>query len=300
MDEIARGLEVGRRRILHPGPLRWLRALGWMAVLAVVIGGAQFGLGQLRHLVLAQAWAQGALPSLLSLIVMIGVIFGLYALLVRFGEDRPPSELDPRKAPLGLLLGVAIGVGAFCAVMAGLVFSGAYQITGPQPASAWGDVNMALGSGFLEELAIRAIIFRLVMRAFGVWPALLLSAALFGAGHLGNPNATVFAAVCIAIEAGLSLAALYLATGNVWAPIGFHVSWNFVQAFVFGAHVSGIEMGAGLWRSTVRPGFPDWLSGGPFGPEASAPALVAGSVVAIAAMIVAHRRGRLKALPDQV
>ena len=39
------GLEVGRERVLHPGPLRWLRAFGWMAALfvifAIVYAGAQ-------------------------------------------------------------------------------------------------------------------------------------------------------------------------------------------------------------------------------------------------------------------
>jgi hypothetical protein len=30
------GLEVGRRRVLHPGPLRWLRASGWMLALFIV------------------------------------------------------------------------------------------------------------------------------------------------------------------------------------------------------------------------------------------------------------------------
>lgn len=186
----------------------------------------------------------------------------------------------------------------FCVVMAALVLSGAYSLNGPHQASAWADANMALSSGFLEELATRAILFRLVMRAFGVWPALVLSAALFGAGHLFNPNATAVAAIAIALEAGISLAALYLATGNLWAPIGFHVAWNFVQAYVFGAHVSGIDMGRGLWTSTVSPGAPEWLSGGAFGPEASAPAMIAGLAVGAAALFVAYRQGRMRALPD--
>ena len=37
---------------------------------------------------------------------------------------------------------------------------------------------------------------------------------------------------------------------------------------------------------------------GAFGPEASAPALVFGAMVAIAALFVARRRGRLRSLPD--
>jgi membrane protease YdiL (CAAX protease family) len=231
---------------------------------------------------------------------MIAVCFGLYWLLVRLGEGRDAQELAPGAALGGLAIGAGVGIGMFCVVMAALVASGAYQLTGPHPAPVLADVNMALSSGFLEELFLRAIIFRLVMRAFGVWPALLFSAALFGAGHLANPNATPMAAIAIAIEAGLSLAALYLATGRVWAAIGFHVAWNFVQAYVFGARVSGIEMKGSLWTSTVNAGSPEWLSGGAFGPEASAPAMVAGTLVAIAALVIAQRRGNLRALRDPV
>lgn len=295
MNRAETGLEVGRRRVLHPGPLRWLRALGWMTLLAAVLGSLQVGLGRLFRVLAPGA---GPVLSMLLLVSLIALLFGLYALLVRFGEDRAPRELAPDRLLPDLLLGAAVGTGMFCAVMAALVASGAYRLYGPSAASAWRDAYMALGSGFLEELLMRAIVFRLAMRALGVWPALALSAALFGALHLMNANATLFAAACIAVEAGLSLAALYLATGNLWAPIGFHVAWNFVQAYVFGARVSGLDMGAGVWTSAVNAGSPVWLSGGPFGPEASAPALVFGAMVALAALHAARRRGRLHVLPD--
>jgi membrane protease YdiL (CAAX protease family) len=67
----------------------------------------------------------------------------------------------------------------------------------------------ASSRGFFEELIFRAIVLRLLMRAFGIWPALALSAALFGALHLANPNATPAAAIAIAVEAGLMLASFY-------------------------------------------------------------------------------------------
>lgn len=295
MDRPETGLEVGRRRVLHPGPLRWLRALGWMTLLAMVLGCLQVGLGRLSVAIASGAGQPLAMLLLAGLIVLL---FAVYALMVRFGEDRAPQELAADRLVPDFLLGAGVGTGMFCAVMAALVASGAYRLYGPSAPSAWRDANMALGSGFLEELLMRAIVFRLAMRAFGVWPALAASAALFGALHLMNDNATLFAAACIAVEAGLSLAGLYLATGSLWAPIGFHVAWNFVQAYVFGARVSGLDMGEGVWTSAVNARSPVWLSGGAFGPEASAPALVFGATVAIAALFVARRRGRLRSLPD--
>jgi hypothetical protein len=132
-------------------------------------------------------------------------------------------------------------------------------------------VNVGISSGFFEELIFRAIVLRLLMRAFGIWPSLALSAALFGALHLANPNATPVAAIAIAVEAGLMLASFYLLTGRLWVSIGVHAAWNFAQGWIWGARVSGIEVKESLYLSAPKPGAPEWLSGGAFGPEASVP-----------------------------
>ncbi|HWU12952.1 MAG TPA: CPBP family intramembrane glutamate endopeptidase, partial [Caulobacter sp.] len=36
VSPLATGLDIGSRRFLHPGRLRWLRALGWGGLLFVV------------------------------------------------------------------------------------------------------------------------------------------------------------------------------------------------------------------------------------------------------------------------
>ena len=53
-------------------------------------------------------------------------------------------------------------------------------------------------------------------------PALVISAALFGVVHLGSPNATLYTAVAISLEAGLLLGAAYVLTRGLWLPIGIH------------------------------------------------------------------------------
>jgi hypothetical protein len=49
----------------------------------------------------------------------------------------------------------------------------------------------------IEEVLMRLVIFRLIWRVAGVWPALLLTALLFGGLHLSNPDASAFAALCL-------------------------------------------------------------------------------------------------------
>lgn len=287
----AAGLEVGSRRFLHPGPLRWLRALGWAVALFFVFGLA---------IAAVQIWPEmlfkGEGPS--RAVATLGLCvagYGLYAGLTRLAEGRWPSELALRPAVAELLVGLAVGAVMLSVVVGLLAVFGLYQVSGPRAASPWGMITVGVSSGFMEELVLRAIVLRLLMRAFGAWPALTLSAALFGALHLANPHATPVAAVAIAVEAGLMLAAFYMLTGRIWMSVGVHAAWNFTQGWVWGARVSGLPVQDSLYLSAPRAGAPVWLSGGAFGPEASVPAMVVGTGVAILVLTWAWRKGNFRA-----
>jgi hypothetical protein len=92
----------------------------------------------------------------------------------------------------------------------------------------------------------------------------VISSAIFGVMHLGNPNATWVSAAGI-FFAGLFLAYGYLATKQLWLPIGLHIGWNFFEGVVFGFPVSGLDIYR-LIRITVDG--PELWTGGAFGPEA--------------------------------
>jgi len=292
------GLEVGRRRFLHPGPLRWLRAVAWMLLLFVVFTLVYAGAGFFANPVFKTGG--GDLLSVLKVTAVCVAGLAAYAGVVRLAEGRWPSELALKSAVVELLIGLAIGAAMLTAVVGGLYALGVYDISGPHAQSPWATIGMAVESGVMEELITRAIILRLLMRAFGVWPALVLSAALFGALHLSNPNATAVAAAAIAVEAGLMLAAFYLLTGRLWMSIGVHAAWNFTQGWVWGAAVSGIAVKESLFVSQPKPGAPEFLSGGAFGPEASLPAMIVGTSVAILVLYLAWKRGNFRARPDVV
>jgi membrane protease YdiL (CAAX protease family) len=287
----AAGLDVGSRRFLHPGPLRWLRALGWAVALFLVFGLA-IGVVQLWPEMLFKGEGPARAATTLGLCV---AGYGLYAGLTRLAEGRWPSELALRPAAGELLVGLAIGAVMLSVVVGLLAALGLYQVSGPRAASPWGMITVGVSSGFMEELVLRAIVLRLLMRAFGAWPALALSAALFGALHLANPHATPVAAVAIAVEAGLMLAAFYMLTGRIWMSVGVHAAWNFTQGWIWGAAVSGFPVKQSLYLSAPKSGAPDWLSGGAFGPEASVPAMAVGAAVAIVVLSWAWRKGNFRA-----
>jgi membrane protease YdiL (CAAX protease family) len=143
-----------------------------------------------------------------------------------------------------------------------------------------------------EELLFRGVVFRLVEELTGTWGALLISTLLFGALHLVNPDATVWGALAIAVEAGLMLGAAYAATRTLWLPIGLHFGWNFAESGIFGTTVSGSDgTPEGLFHGELSG--PSVLTGGSFGPEASIVAVLVCAIPTIVFLRVAKRRGRL-------
>lgn len=291
---------LGSERLLAPGRWRWLRALAWGAALFLLVllaaSLAAVAVALAASLTGHGPFVSAIMPSTpsgeLAYVAMVPAALAAYVGLVRLGEHRAASELALGPAAAELLAGLAIGAAMMGATVLLLVLAGGVSLTVRPVSSIWNAVALSLQSGFVEEILLRLIVLRLLWRAFGLWPALAVSAFLFGALHLMNPNASWFAAMAIAVEAGMMLAAFYILTGRLWVAIGVHAGWNFTQGWVFGAAVSGTGgFAGGPMALDPVPGAPQWLSGGGFGPEASFAGLLVGTLVGIAVLVVAARRG---------
>ena len=103
-------------------------------------------------------------------------------------------------------------------------------------------------------------------RRAAFWLAAVLWSILFLSGHIGNPgeNATGLLAVFVA---GMVFSYALWRTGSLWWGIGFHMTWDWAESFLFGVPDSGI-LSAGRLFATHPAGNP-LLSGGSDGPEGS-------------------------------
>jgi len=245
---------------------------------------------------IAEAWVPRLAHSLgpmaaasLSALAACGLGWAAYAAYVRVVERRPLVEFGRRGALKELVAGVLIGTALFGTTIAVLAALGLYRIHGMRELSVLVvPLAISVGAGAIEEILFRGIVFRIVERSLGTWIALLISAALFGLVHLGNPRASLLGAVAIIFEAGIMLAGAYLLTRRLWLPIGIHIGWNFTQGGVFSVPVSGFAL-TGLFDSTLSG--PEWLSGGEFGAEASIVAVVVCVALALVFLTLAARRG---------
>ena len=173
-----------------------------------------------------------------------------------------------------LLAGVALGCALMLAIV-GLVWMAGGVRLGLDPAR--GAALLARGAwlftwvAVLEELLFRGFVFQRLVDGIGATGALLLMGALFAFAHWGNPGmhgATLAWASLDTVVASVMLGLAYLRTGSLALPIGIHFGWNWLQGSVLGFDVSGIDQAGWLLPQLLDK--PQWLTGGAFGPEASA------------------------------
>ncbi|MFF0227958.1 CPBP family intramembrane glutamic endopeptidase [Streptomyces sp. NPDC004629] len=238
--------------------------------------------------------AQEKSPWLTLVVGVLTVVVAVpvYGWVVRRTEHRPVTEVARAGAGAAIVRGAAIGVVLCGAVIGNLAFLGYYRVDGlGSPAGAVGLFGFMAAAAVTEELLYRGVLFRIIEERTGTWLALTLTGALFGLSHLLNPHAELWGAVAIAVEAGGMLGAAYIATRNLWVPIGLHFGWNFTVGGIFSTEVSGNGTPQGLLDAATSGPTP--ISGGDFGPEGSLYTVVFGVLTTIVFLWLARRRGHL-------
>jgi hypothetical protein len=211
-----------------------------------------------------------------------------YWIFVNRVERREATELGragavsewARGAGLGVLLGLLTlmplwGLGLYRVERLG----DGFELVKQMP-------EMVLVSVF-EELLIRGVIFRIAEQAWGSRRALVLSTVVFVAAHL--PGEISLMGMLVTAAASIAFTAAYQLSRRLWLPMGMHFAWNYLLSAVLALPVSGHE--ARGWVQGSMTG-PEWLSGGAYGVEASAAALLAWAAAAAGLLLRAHRQGR--------
>lgn len=222
----------------------------------------------------------GDVSTLIQSVFTAGVVLVAYYYFYRFYEKRTITELQTNSILDDLNKGFIVGFGIMSLTIFVMFLFGSYHILSLNSVNILlSPLAMGISSGVIEEVLFRGVIFRITEEKLGSYLALLISGLIFGFMHIGNPNSSVFAALAIAIEAGILLGVAYMWTRTLWFPIAIHFMWNFSQSAIYGANVSGTS----TTKSLVDAQFDgsDWITGGNFGPEASLQAIFFGLVTAL-------------------
>ena len=139
--------------------------------------------------------------------------------------------------------------------------------------------NASLTAGFVAELLIIGVFFRLTEENFGTSIALLILTILFAIIHANAQNATLLSVVNTALQSGVMLPATYIVSRSLWFTIFMHFAWDFTEPGIFGGINPGNNINESLFTNKINGS--DLLTGGLNGPQNSLQALIICSIVSL-------------------
>lgn len=254
--------------------------------------------GVVGYVLLLNIPAYAAVP--LSTIAAVATLYAFKKYLSWYVENGESLSFRGKMRMMGI--GWAVSVVNFLAIIVCLFLCGCYRIVNVEldVASQLSWLSLFLLVGVVEEVIFRGILFRLIADKWNIAVGLTTSSLLFGLAHLGNPGATLWAALAIALASGWLFGMAYAYHQTIWVPIGMHWAWNYLEGGVFGCAVSGTPLD---YRPLITPRISgtDLLSGGAFGPEASIICVAIGIGISIVyTMLYIKKRKRLGAKPEML
>lgn len=229
--------------------------------------------------------------NLIKGIIASALVLYVYLVYYRKVEKRGITELTGNGLLKNISLGVLIGTLVQSLTLVTIYLFGGLEIISVNPLSfIITPFVIALSVATFEEILLRGIIFRIAEEKLGSWISLLLSALIFGAVHLMNPDSSLISSICTGLV-GFVLGAAYIYSRSLWFPIAIHFSWNFVQSGVFGAITSGNEKTSSLFTTNISGS--ELITGGSFGPEGTIQATLFWLTVAIIATFVIVRENKM-------
>jgi membrane protease YdiL (CAAX protease family) len=263
-----------------------VRAFGY-----VIIAGIYFYIAQSVAVHAANGLGSGDWFPLLERSILLFLLVIGYAAMGRvFNRQRAPiGEMglvfrSGWKREFGL--GAALGWGMLLASILPLVLSGGLIVTFWTLPRQFGiliiDLLVLAVASLAEEVAFRGYPFQRLIDTVGPFLATIVASLVFAAAHMFNPGANR-ASFLITVFSSWFLSVAYLRTRALWVSWGWHFAWNASMAVLFGLPVSGITQFSPVIQSnTVGP---LWMTGGDYGPEASAVT----ALVLLVGMFVVYR-----------
>ena len=228
-------------------------------------------------------------------------LLAAHVVSVRWVDSRPWATIglgadDARPAPLAL--GTVLGALAVGTPGLLLIAIGWLDVLPGAEGSWWRTAFLLamlyLPAALAEELLFRGYPFAVLRSVAGSAFAVVATSVLFALVHVENQTAmsdtsALWQGIVAVFVAGIFLGSIVVVTGSVYAAWAAHFAWNFVLGGIMHSPVSGISVPVAHYR--VVDGGPDWATGGGWGPEGGAGALL-GMLAAMAILFMISRRTR--------
>lgn len=178
-----------------------------------------------------------------------------------------------------LISGLLLGAGVMALVFGALLLTGNARVVDWTPHFSPQTIQYLLVFimvGIGEEVLGRGFIMATLRQTKNIPAVIAVSSIIFSLMHIQNNAYSLVPFINIALV-GVLFAVMFIRSGNIWMPIGYHIAWNYFQGPVFGFEVSGTQS-VGL--ITTKCAAPNIFNGGAFGPE--------GGLIVTAAILMSY------------
>ncbi|MEO8764674.1 MAG: CPBP family intramembrane glutamic endopeptidase [Ginsengibacter sp.] len=231
----------------------------------LTVGGSVVFVEFAGRQLLEKAQITGDLQNVTIGLAQAAIALLSYVLLFRYYEKRRIKELRLRALPANALLGCLMGLILQSLIILVLYVAGGYSIASVNPVSFLiPGFIAAITAGFVAEIMLRGILFRLTEEKLGTLVAVLFTAVFFAVIHAGVKGATVISVLSTSFQAGVLYSAVYVYTRSLWFPVFLHFAWDFAEPAIYGGINAGITLREALFTSRIEG--PQLLTGGQFGP----------------------------------
>lgn len=250
---------------LYPGT-RWLIYLALIAMVGGIFGAIMHFMHQ-----------QPGGPIWWGLVTQGGVALAviLPAFVMALIEKRPFGAFGLQRQNAfrrNFWIGTLWGIASLSVLMISLRLAGAFEF-GSLSIHRIAIVKYAiyyamffLMVAFFEEFLLRGYSQWVLTQGMHFWPTAALLSAGFGALHSSNPGESKVGLVAAALI-GFFFCLTLRRTGDLWWAVGFHMSWDWGESYLYSVPDSGGMMPGHLLDSSFHG--PTWLTGGSVGPEGS-------------------------------
>ncbi len=239
--------------------------------IALIVGSA--AIGEWLRSAVFEKYLKKELAAVIVVAIQIVLALSSYILFFRYCEKRKISELSAKTFLKNSLIGFLLGLGIQSLTIAVLYVSGGYSIGHINPVSFLvpGFIS-ALTAGFIAELILRGVFFRIVEEKLGSPIAIIVSVLLFVIMHSGAEGASFLSVSSTAIQTGLLYSLTYVYSRSLWLPIFLHFSWDFAEPAIYGGVNPGMPAEKTWFAGNITG--PASLTGGVFGPGHSLQSLI--------------------------
>ena len=217
-------------------------------------------------------------------------VFFVYYFFVQLIEKRKPLEIIINKSSVKeFFVGAIVSFSTISIVVLIIWLTGNVSINSTINSAPLLDSFLYhTFFAFLQDIIYFAVIFRIIENRYGSWTAITVASIIFGFKHLLFPGYTIWSVIAQTIEAGILFSSLFILYRKIWAILGFHMIWNFIQyGFFQGFEHEGFIP---LLNMKFTVGL---ISGMPVGLEASIISFTILTSLGIYLLFIVKKRGML-------